>query len=132
LTVVLGPEDHSPPAAPGDLRSETGTLPSGEAWVSWASPRDEGASGTAGFFVRVEGRDVPRYLIPLATSAGDRVTMHVRDLDLAPGAEVAFSVRAVDRAGNLGPEAAARVRVSGRTPRPLPGTDPAPFTGAAP
>src|SRR5205823_2494197 len=91
---AAGAVARAPPPAPGGLRSETGTLPAGEASVSWVSPRDEGPSGTVGFFVRVDGRDVPRYLVPLSSTAGDRVTMHLRDLGLAPGAEVALAVRA--------------------------------------
>src|SRR5205823_7876681 len=79
LTVVPGPEDAEPPEAPGDLRSETGELPAGEAWVSWVTPGDRGPAGTAGFVVRVNGQEVPRYLVP---AAGRRVRMYVRDLNL--------------------------------------------------
>jgi hypothetical protein len=132
LTVVLGPDDHTPPLAPADLRSETGALPAGEVWVSWISPRDEGPAGTVGFFVRADGRDVPRYLIPLVPIGAGRLTMHLRDIGLAPGAEVLLAVRAVDGAGNVGPEASTRVRVSSRVAGPLPGANPEPFSGLTP
>ena len=132
LTVVLGPEDQAPPLAPGGFEADPAVLPAGEAWVSWATPRDEGPAGTIGFFVRVDGKEVPRYLIPLAGKAGERVKMHLRDLGLAPGAEVPLAVRAVDGAGNIGPEAGMTVRVSGRVAAPLPGTDPEPFRARGP
>ena len=132
LTVTVGEEDHVPPAAPGKVTSEVGDLPAGEAWVSWTTPRDEGPAGTAGFFVRADGKEVPRDLIPRAGAAGGGVRMHVRDLDLKAGAEVGLSIRAVDGAGNVGPAVEARVRVSGRGARPLPGRAPEPFRGAGP
>lgn len=134
LTVTLGPEDRLPPAAPGPLAAEAGDLPAGEAWVSWLTPRDQGPAGTVGFFVRADGKDLPRYLIPLAGKFGERVRMHLRDVDLAPGAEVKLSVRAVDGAGNRGAETAASIRVSSRTAPTLPGPVPKPFSsrGALP
>ncbi len=131
LTVFLGPEDHAPPVAPGAITAEVGDLPAGEAWVSWLTPRDDGPAGTAGFFVSVDQTDVPRYLIPVAGKPGDSVRMHLRDLDLPPGAEVALAVRAVDGAGNIGPPAKAHVRVSDRKLAPLPGTNVKPFESAA-
>ncbi|HWE37653.1 MAG TPA: hypothetical protein VG406_13885 [Isosphaeraceae bacterium] len=122
LMVTLGPEDKQAPAAPSGLKVDPGDLPAGEAFVSWTTPADRGPAGTIGFFVRVDGQEVPRYLIPLAGAAGGRVTMHLRDLDLKPGAEVALEVRAVDGAGNLGPATKGKARVSAREPLPLPPT----------
>ena len=58
--------------------------------------------------------------------------MHLRDLALAPGAEVRLAVAAVDAAGNLGPEAVATVQVSSRVAAPLPGVDPLPFQSRGP
>jgi hypothetical protein len=124
LTIVLGAEDHVPPGMPVDLRSECDDLAAGEARVSWRSPTDEGAAGTLGFFVTADGRDVPRYLIPRAGPPGEAVVMHLRDLDLKPGAEAVLEVRAVDGAGNVGPPLQGRVRLSGRFAAPLPGTSP--------
>jgi hypothetical protein len=132
LTVTLGPEDKQPPAAPADLLWDVKDLPAGEAWVSWVTPADQGPAGTAGFRVSVDGKELPRYLIPLAGRAGERVRMHLRDLALAAGSEVAFSVRAVDGAGNSGPAATAKVRVSSKVPAPLPGESLQAIAGAAP
>jgi len=132
LKVVLGPADNEPPKAPGDARADAGDLPAGEAWVSWLTPRDRGPAGTAGFFVRVNGQEVPRYLIPAAGPAGTRVRMRLRDLNLQPGADLRFDVRAVDGAGNVGKETSTTVRVSSRTPAPLPASAVEPFRDAAP
>src|SRR5207244_3785145 len=114
LTVTLGSEDRRPPAKPEELRSETADLPAGEAWVSWISPKDEGEAGTVGFFVAVDGKEVPRYLIPLAEEPDRRARMHLRDLAVRPGSDVSLSVRAADGAGNVGPPAELKVRVSAR------------------
>ena len=132
MTVFVGPEDKQAPAAPGKPRSEVKDLPAGEAWVSWTTPADDGGAGTVGFFVSVDGKDVPRYLIPLAKKAGENVRMHLRDLKLKPGAEVEIAVRAVDGAGNVGAAATAKVRVSSRIAAPLPGSAPKPIADAAP
>jgi lysophospholipase L1-like esterase len=127
FTIFLGPEDKKPPAAPGDLGGSNGDLPPGEAWLTWTTPQDEGPAGTVGFFVRVNDREVPRYLIPAAGKVGERVRMRLRDLPLKPGSEVKVAVRAVDGAGNVGPAAEATVRVSGLTVPTLPGKAPPPF-----
>ncbi len=133
LEVTLGSEDHQPPEAPGAIEAAEIDLPAGEAMVSWITPRDEGPAGTVGFLVQVDGRDVPRYLIPPARSAGERVSMHVRDLDLKPGATAALSVRAVDGAGNVSPASTAQVTVSRHRPlTDLPGKAIPPFAGSAP
>jgi len=134
LTVLPGAADHAPPAAPGAVRPEPGTadLPAGEAWASWTTPADDGPAGTAGFFVRVDGKEAPRALIPPPGPPGSRVRIHLRDLDLKPGAAVALEVRAADGAGNLGPAATARVAVSAREPRALPPPGPVPPREDAP
>jgi hypothetical protein len=126
LTVFLGAEDKRAPETPSDLRSDAKDLPAGETWLSWTTPPDQGA-GTIGFFVSVDGKEVPRYLIPVAGKAGETVRMHLRDLALEAGAEVEVSVRAVDGAGNIGGAAKAKVRVSDRVAAPLPGEAPKPF-----
>ena len=100
-------------------------LPAGEAWVTWLTPEDEGPAGTAGFFATADGRDVPRYLIPRAGKPGERVRMHLRDLNRKPGEAIELEVRAVDGAGNVGGASRARVTLSDRVAAPLPGTSPA-------
>ncbi len=57
--------------------------------------------------------------------------MHLRDLQIKPGAEVEIAVRAVDGAGNIGPATNGKVRVSSRIAAPLPGRTPQPFTKQA-
>ncbi len=124
FTVELGPADREPPLAAHGLVGHAGTLPAGEAEVSWITPQDRGPAGTIGFFVDVEGKPVPRYLIPAATMPGEKVVMRLRDLDLKPGAEVRVAVRAVDGAGNIGPATDAVVRLSDRRVPDLPGQTP--------
>ena len=125
LSVVLGAEDRLPPAAPGDIKVETGDLPTGEAIVSWVTPRDAGPAGTLGFFATLE-RSVPGELVPLAGAPGSRVFMHLRNLTFAHNSAGPFrlSVKAVDGAGNIGPEAGASVRLSTNKAEPLPGRAP--------
>jgi hypothetical protein len=123
LTVRLGAEDRRPPAAPGELAVEVDDLPAGEAWVTWTTPKDDGPAGTIGFVATIDGKPIPRYLVP---PAGGRVRMHLRDLDLAPGAVSFLSVHAVDAAGNVGPAIERPAMISGRRPRPLPAAGPKP------
>ena len=121
LIVFLGAKDDQPPAKPGELKSDPADLPAGETWLSWLTPADEGPAGTIGFFVTADGKEVPRYLIPLAGKPGERVRMRLRDLGLKAGAKVEVAVRAVDGAGNVGEAAAATVTVSSHALPVLPG-----------
>jgi hypothetical protein len=132
LVVYLGEKDTEPPGKPGELRSDAADLPAGEAWLSWLTPADVGPAGTLGFFVTVDGKPVPRYLIPVAGKAGERVRMRLRDLGLAAGARVEGAVKAVDGAGNIGPPATATITVSGHVAPELPGRRAKPFTEVAP
>lgn len=132
FTVELGAGDRTPPDAPGGLRVEPEALPAGEAWVSWTCPADRGGAGTLGFVVAVDGKPVPRYLVPLAGTAGEVARMHLRDLGHKPGATVALAVRAVDRAGNVGNAAECAARVSDRVAAPLPTTAVRPFSSGGP
>ncbi|MGH7139581.1 MAG: hypothetical protein ACREHD_27865, partial [Pirellulales bacterium] len=116
LTVELGDRDEQPPAAPGEVQVETQGLPPGEAHVSWLTPKDEGPGETIGFHGRLNGEPLPQYLLPAASPAGQRVTMHVRDVSVGDAAEL--SVFAVDSAGNEGPAAVAQLHV-GPKPQPI-------------
>ena len=69
---------------------------------------------------RLNGKALPRELIPLAGTPGARVEMHLQDLKISPRSEYTLSVRAVDAAGNRGPEATATIRLSSRAPAKLP------------
>jgi len=132
FTVSLGVRDTNPPAAPMDVTANAADLPAGQAEVSWITPADEGPAGTIGFVVSVDGKPVPRYLIPAAGEPGEPVKMRLRDLGLRPGHSVRMSVRAVDGAGNAGPDANATIRVSDLVPEPLPGSPPKSFAEPAP
>ncbi len=126
FTIETGAEDRRPPQAPSGLRVESGTslLPAGEALVSWVTPADGGPAGTLGFFATLDGTPLPRELIPVARIPGARVEMHLRDLKISSQSSHKLAVRAVDAAGNRGPEAMATIRVSSRVPGRLPGLKP--------
>lgn len=132
LNVWLGERDDQPPAAPAELHGEAAELPAGEVLLSWRTPADVGGAGTIGFRVEVEGKPVPRYLIPVAGKAGDRVTMHLRDPGLAGGARVRVGITAVDAAGNAGAPLSGTVTVSDRGVPTLPGKVPQRVAKAAP
>ncbi|QEH38610.1 hypothetical protein OJF2_72140 [Aquisphaera giovannonii] len=120
LTVRLGAEDRRAPRAPTGLESSPLEGSPGEAVASWVTPRDEGPAGTLGFVATLDGKALPRELIPLADAPGKRVEMHLRDLGLEPGKSASLTVAAVDAAGNVGPAAKAAVRLAGRMEVPLP------------
>ena len=130
FTVFLGKEDKQAPAAPSSFKADVKDLPAGEAWLSWSTPEDTGDAGTLGFHIKANGKEVPRYLIPIAGKAGETVKMRVRDLKLQPGQSASFAVRAVDRAGNIGPEATYSFKVSAKQVARLPGQPPALTRGA--
>ena len=129
FNVVLGPEDARPPAAPLDLTAGAGGLPPGEAWASWITPKDEGDAGTIGFLARLDGRELPRDLMPLAGTPGSCVRMALRDVGLKPGDRANLEVRAVDGAGNVGEAARLVVQTSALSAKPLPDPGPGPFRG---
>jgi len=129
LTIDLGEADTHPPGVPTELRSDAAGLPPGEAYVSWVTPPDAGKAGVIGFFVDVDGRPAPRYLIPVAGKAGQRVTMRLRDLGLRAAQTATVSVKAVDGAGNAGPSASLQMRLSDESLAPLPGANAEPFKG---
>src|SRR5207245_2926091 len=83
-----------------EVRSDSRGLPAGEVKVSWATPRDPGPAGVAGFLATIDGRPVPQSIVPAPAAPGDRVAMPLRDLGLTPGASVAPPVRAVAGARN--------------------------------
>ncbi len=128
LTCEIAGSDESPPAAPGNLAGDPAVLPAGEAWVSWTTPEDNGKAGTIGYFVKVDGKDVPSYLIPLAGQVGLKVRMHLRDLNLEPGKDATITVSAVDSAGNIGPASSTKVKLSALELMPLPNPKTAPIS----
>ena len=114
FTIELGPEDRRPPTAPTGLRVEPGTalLPAGEALVSWVTPARCRSRRHARLF-RVARRHAAA---ARADPAGRRSGGASRDASSRPeaarlGRAHKLSVRAVDAAGNRGPEATASIRV---------------------
>ncbi|HEV3342614.1 MAG TPA: GDSL-type esterase/lipase family protein, partial [Pirellulales bacterium] len=128
LFVELGEADNDPPEAPAELKVETPGLPAGEARVSWLTPQDRGPGETIGYHVKLDGKSVPRYLIPVARAAGERTVMHVRDLTMLESSSL--EIRAVDSAGNEGPPAEVRL-TSGNAANPVLPPRPATRAGAS-
>ena len=97
MEVELGAADERAPAAveARTLSATTEGLGAGEIAVRWNTPADEGA-GVIGFRAELDGRAVPRHLIPAAGKAGDAVEMLLRDIE--PGRRL--RLWAVDGAGN--------------------------------
>ena len=130
--VELGAKDELAPAAPEGVRwLPDWAVESGSTRVAWRTPADRGGAGTIGFVATIDGREVPRFLIPHANEPGGEVVMHVRGMNLKPRTDVVLAVRAIDGAGNVGPAAEARVRVPDPgMPDPVPEL-PKPFAEAA-
>lgn len=125
FTIQLGPKDAIAPEAVSDIRSTTAGVAAGEALVRWLTPTDIGPAGTLGFHLRISttdnfvwdsAKDIPRYLIPMAGQPGDRVSLHLRDLQLPPGQPIIIGIRAIDAAGNLGPVQTAKISLAEQKP----------------
>ncbi len=110
FTINVGPEDHDAPDDVANISSDTANLPAGEASIHWLTPKDHGPAGVIGFLGRYseapdadwdKATPLPQYLMPMAGGAGEKVTLHLRDLRQKAGATVTLLVRSVDRAGNL-------------------------------
>jgi lysophospholipase L1-like esterase len=129
VVVFVGENDETAPERVTEIRAESEGMPAGEAVVSWATPPDAG-SGAIGFFVKVDGGDVPRYLIPAAGKAGERVAMHLRDLNLKAGSKMTVEIRAVDGAGNIGATVSETISVAAPVIKPIPPSTLKPFTEA--
>jgi hypothetical protein len=120
LRLQVGPPDTVPPPPPAEVNSEAEALPPGEAFLRWKVPEDPPPGRTLGFFVSVNGKAIPQYLVPVAPEPGREVSLHLRDLNLAPGAKVDVEIRAVDAAGNISQPARITVTVSGHMVPSLP------------
>ena len=132
FTLFLGEKDSAPPEVPLDISPIVKNLPAGQARVSWLTPKDSGKAGTVGFFVEVNGKPIPRYLIPAAGKPGERVQMRLRDLELKPGEKIELAVRAVDGAGNSGQAGRLSFSVSGTVSSELPAGGSKAFSKAGP
>ena len=126
FTIIVGDADTTAPSGVEKLKYETANLPAGEALITWLTPAD-----AVGFLINIDGKPVPRYLIPAAGRPGERVTMHLRDLGLKPGQNINFRISAVDTAGNVGEPTQLEVHVSEPVPFSLKAAALKPFTEAA-
>lgn len=118
LTVYVGDAVTTPPAAVTNVRADTTDLPGGEVRVSWdvANPMH-----VNGFFVQVDGKDIPRYLIPLASA---KPTLHLRDLNLDHGQLIEVAITPVAGHGTRGLTTTTRVRVAAHRTPTIPGKNP--------
>jgi len=123
LEVWTSGTDEQAPGIVRDVAAETADLPAGEALVTWTTPKDTGGGKTLGFHVQYaaggKSGAIPRYLIPMAGKAGEKVRMHIHDLPFAPGESIALAISAVDSAGNVGAVVTKSIRLSG-SPRTFP------------
>lgn len=132
LEVWVNGEDSIPPEPVSDIKVVTESLPAGQALLSWKTPSDHGGGRTLGFevYYRKDGKEheVPRYLIPMAAEAGEKVLMHLQDLPFGPGAKIQLIIRPIDSAGNVGPPIEETIRLASLAPSiDLPGMDMEPF-----
>ncbi|HWB14158.1 MAG TPA: hypothetical protein VG826_33335 [Pirellulales bacterium] len=118
LTIELGETDNEPPDAPAGIEVESRGMPPGEVRVSWLTPKDQGPGETIGYQVKLDGKRLPRYLIPVAQATGEQTVMHLRDVPISDGATLAIS--AVDSAGNEGPRTQVRLAAAGAVTPVLP------------
>ncbi len=123
LEVWTSGTDGQAPGPVKDVAAETAGLPAGEALVTWTTPEDAGGGKTLGFHVRYAAGGktgaIPRYLIPMAGKAGEKVRMHIHDLPFQSGQAIALGISAVDGAGNVGAVVTRSIRLSG-SPRTFP------------
>jgi hypothetical protein len=129
FTLYVSGRDTQPPAAIGEIIHKIDPHSVYQASLAWRTPKDSG-TGAIGFDARWStgafdwktAKPVPRYLIPMAGKADDRVIMQLRDLEAKPGATITVGVRAVDGAGNASAVKTTSVKlavpVKGGIPRP--------------
>ncbi|MFT5129557.1 MAG: hypothetical protein ACI8W8_003180, partial [Rhodothermales bacterium] len=113
FSLKFGPDDHQAPPRVAEFAIETKGLPAGEALVFWDTP-----PGSVGFAVTVNGKVVPRYLLP---APKPRARLHFRDLGSQPGAAITLAVAVLDGAGNRSPFIRQQLRVSDQALPDLPG-----------
>ena len=108
---------------PTNLSVQSKGLPPGEAVVKWDIPSLE-KSGILGFFVSLNGKEVPRHLIPVPSIDDDTqpqtLTMHLRNLGLAPGEEVQLGIQSINMLGISSDPATITFRVSDEALMTLP------------
>ena len=117
LTVELSDPKSVTPVAINKLQAKSKDLPPGEAVLSWSIPSlDE--QETLGFFTTINGKEVPRYLIPVPSFTQRKepqtLSMQLRDLALTPGETATVEIQAVDIYGNKGAAAKLDFRTAGK------------------
>ncbi|MCF6246266.1 MAG: hypothetical protein L3J69_02785 [Desulfobacula sp.] len=109
-------EDNVPPEPINSLEFSNAALAPGQVLIKWETPVDLGGGKTLGFNVKyeIEGeiKIVPRYLIPMARSAGEEVVMHLQDLPFKPGQYIDLIISPVDSAGNIGASFKKRIKTA--------------------
>lgn len=129
LLVETGLHDGLPPAPVTHLKTSFDNLPDGQCNISWTVPQDHGPAGTMGFILQIKSdadakaeaagnanadadadassddqltlaTRVPAWLVPLATSPGERLTATLTDLPVDFTTPVVLYIRSVDAAGN--------------------------------
>ena len=99
------------------LKVDVKDYPEGQALVTWITPADKGGSKTLGFDVTYKAaagaaKPMPRYLIPMATAAGQPVRMHIQDLPFKAGESIELSITPIDAAGNKGKTLVRKIALS--------------------
>jgi hypothetical protein len=116
LEVWTSGTDTIPPDAISDISEENIPLQAGEALLTWESPEDHGGGKTIGFLVSYKDNEkikqFPRYMIPLAGAAGEKVLMHIQDLNFNPGKILDVTIKPVDSAGNIGLPYTQKIKLS--------------------
>ena len=116
LEVYVEGNDSLPPDPVTAIKNDNKELPPGEALLSWETPADNGGGGTLGFQasykINEKEKDIPRYLIPMASNPGETVKMYLQDLSFEPGEELELIIKPVDNAGNTGKPFRRKIKLS--------------------
>ncbi len=115
-----------PPVRPRKLEAVTERQPPGEAVISWEIPPLE-ESDILGFFVTVNGKELPRSLIPAVDDTkrqeSQNLALRLRDTGLSPGENVKLDVWGVNSLSRPGSAATISFPVSGEPLSKLPGVN---------
>jgi large repetitive protein len=95
--------------APAAVTTLTGATPTLHAALSWTSATDTGGSALAGYIVYRDGSQIAQV-----------ATLTFTDSSLSVDGIYAYTVRAVDNAGNVGPSSPTRTIQVDQTPPPAP------------
>jgi hypothetical protein len=104
--VITSVPNNITPAPITDLSASLAGVDRGELRLSWTAPVNAFA-----YRIKVDGVDIPRYLIPYAATAGAMEQVVIRDI-LTPGVEYLISVEALSRGGGASGLSSIRARAS--------------------